>query len=92
MMIILQLLEIYFFCHIKTNRNIPPNTKIVDVPPAIVDRLMYKSCLFMRVTNIDNDPSSSTISVGFRDNYLYSKINITDKTIYMVGFYYLKDI
>lgn len=20
------------FCHIKTNRNIPPNTKIVDVP------------------------------------------------------------
>lgn len=92
MMIILQLLEIYFFCHIKTNRDIPANTKIVDVPTAIIDRLIYKSCYFMRVTDKDNSSSAAGIAVGLRNNYLYSSTNITENAAYIVGFYYLKDI
>lgn len=97
MMIILQLLAIYFFCHIAVSKDIPSGDNIVEVPSAIVDRLIYMSALFMRVTSKINNLAAANISVGVRNNdgiyYLYGGSDITASNInYVVGFYLLKDI
>lgn len=84
------------FCHIAISKDIPSGDNIVEIPPAIVDRLMYNSSLFTRVTT-RNNLTAANIIVSVKNNngiyYLYSSLNITaSNTNYIVGYYLLKDI
>ena len=86
------------FCHIKISKNISPYTNIIEVPPAIAERLIYKSSLFMHVADKFNNAVSENINIGLRkDNknhyYLYTSSDIsTSNSSYIAGFYFLKDI
>ena len=85
------------FCHIKTNKDVPADNNIVEIPPAIASRLVYHSNLMFRLTSKVNNKGASTAAVGVRvtdDRYfIVSSSNIlATSTNYLVGFYLLADI
>ena len=71
---------------------------IIEVPPAIVKRLLYDTCQMMRVTSSYNTSLSYMGAVGIRHYiptkkyFLFSPTAITKDYTYLIGFYLLKDI
>lgn len=97
MMKILPLLEIYFFCHILTTKDIPSGNGIVEIPPKIFDRLVYSSNLMLRVTSKLGTTTAANVTIGIKDisgiHYLYSgSVFHSSVYNYLIGFYLLKDI
>lgn len=98
MMKILLLLEIYFFCHIKMAKDFEASAPIVEVPPAIVSRLLYNTCQMMRVSSNINTSLSYMGAVGIkydtntRKYFIFSPTATTKDYSYLVGLYLLKDI
>jgi hypothetical protein len=71
---------------------------IIEVPSAIVKRLLYDTCQMMRVVSSYNTSLSYIGAVGIRYDtltkkyFLYSPVAITKDYTYLIGFYLLKDI
>ena len=86
------------FCHIKMGKDFEASAPIVEVPPAIVQRLLHDTCQMMRVASSYNTSLSYMGSVGIRYDiptkkyFLYSPVATTKDYTYLVGFYLLKDI
>lgn len=71
---------------------------IIEVPPAIAQRLLYDSCQMMRVVSSYNTSLSYMGAVGIRYDiptkkyFLFSPSDTGKDYTYLVGFYLLKDI
>ena len=96
MMKILQLLGMYFFCHINIVKPIPSNNKIIEIPPAIADRLLYSSSNAITTSKVPNLPRSRTFTlfvIKEGSNYYFaSSEDISSYANYIVSYYILKDI
>lgn len=98
MMKILLLLEIYFFCHIKIKKTVKAGDNIVEIPPAIFDRLLYKSNHIEAYTTSLDTIGRHFIEVGITKSasdekyYLISNSPVTLIGAYLVGYYILKGI
>lgn len=85
------------FCHIKIDKDFEAGAPIIEVPPAIVKRLLHYTCQMMRVVSSYNTSLSYTGAIGIRYDvstekyFLFSPIATEDCT-YLIGFYLLKDI
>ena len=95
MMIILLLLVIYF-CHIKLTSYVQSNQNIIEVPPAIYKHLMFYSNQMVLVDGSNGGLASNIITYIQFDNskyYLRSKNSFSSPPyMYLFGFYVLKDI
>ena len=85
------------FCHIMIDKDVPVDTNIIEIPPAIASRLIYFSNLMFRLSSKVNNKGASNAAVGVRVTnnryFLISSSNIVATTSnYLVGFYLLKDI
>ena len=84
------------FCHIYIRKSFSANENIVEIPPEIYDRLLFKSQRFNNAKNFDSFISSDSYEVGVRSrngkHYLISNASIGVVGDYLVGFYILKDI
>ena len=85
------------FCHISTDKDVPADSNIIEIPPAIASRLIYYSNLMFRLTSKINNKGASNVAVGVKvtDNRYFlvtSSSIIASSTNYLVGFYLLKDI
>lgn len=94
-----QLLEIYFFCHAQIKKAIKAGDNIVEIPPAIVDRLLYYSNLLIICSADFNGRATTNTAAGIRresDDKPYFLFCATDinpvSQRYIIGFYLLKDI
>lgn len=71
---------------------------IIEVPPAIVQRLLHGTCQMMRVASSYNTSLSYMGAVGIKYDiptkkyFLFSPTATTKDYTYLVGFYLLKDI
>ena len=86
------------FCHIKMGKDFEASEPIIEVPSAIVQRLLYDTCQMMRVASSYNTSLSYIGAAGIKYDistkkyFLYSQTATTKDYTYMVGFYLLKDI
>ena len=85
------------FCHIIIDKDVPSDSDIIEIPPAIASRLMYLSNLMFRLTSKVNNKGASNAAVGVKVKgnryFLVSSSNIiASSTSYLVGFCLLKDI
>lgn len=86
------------FCHIKMGKDFEASAPIIEVPPAIVKRLLYYTCQMVRVASSYNTSLSYMGAVGIREDtiakkyFLFSPTATTKDYTYLVGFYLLKDI
>lgn len=99
MMKILPLSEIYFFCHVRINKDIKAGNNIVEIPPAIADRLLYQTNLLIICSTGFNSRLTSNTAAGIRkesDDKPCFLICATDLSplsqSHIIGFYLLKDI
>lgn len=97
MMKILQLLVIYFFCHIMVNKYVGSYQLLIEIPPDIYKRMLNKSNYLMSLTVVDNVSTTSMITVGAtkaKDGkyyiYVQDAFDATGKCL--IGYYILKDI
>lgn len=95
---ILLLLAICFFCHIKMGKDFEASEGIIEVPPAIVQRLLHYTSQMERVASNFNTSLSYTGAVGIKYDiptkkyFLFSPSATTKDYSYLIGFYLLKDI
>lgn len=87
----------YFFCHILVTHPIDKDQPIIEVPPAIFDRIIYYSATFNQVpsslgTSKVYDVTMYVKTAEDGKHYFYSIGNITLVDYYLVGYYILKDI
>lgn len=84
------------FCHIRIKKRIYSGQPIVYIPPEIYDRMLVRSNRLSKLATGINSTSISNVDVGVKLNdnkcFLYSKNDISDTGMYLVGFYILKDI
>lgn len=84
------------FCHIKLIHYVGSYSNIIEVPPAIYERLMFYDNQMFAVGNNGEPISGSIFSTIASDNgkyYLRSKSGFNSPPYkYLVGFYILKDI
>lgn len=96
MTIILQLLEICFFCHIKTTTPLNPDINIVEVPPAIGGRLSYNySQCFGEFVGSKEGSIRAGCNIVYDNGRYYFHINgsFTDVgKVHVWTIYQLKDI
>lgn len=77
---------------------IAQNSNIVEIPPEIYKRMLYKSNYLMYVRPVDSVSQVYWIAVGTRKSlsdekyYLYSASDIGTIGNYLIGYYILKDI
>lgn len=100
MMKTLLLLGIFCFLHIKITKDFNQNDNIIEIPPAIYDRMCNKGIQAQLSSNKDNNTSNFWFDTGIRKSssdgkyYLFTGRNIPDTFIgyYLVCWYVLKDI
>lgn len=86
------------FCHIKVNNPISQYGYIVEIPPAIYDRMVNKANKAYIMSTMDDISGVVDVTVGVtkssRDGkyYLYSSIAINIIGNYLIGYFILKDI
>ena len=84
------------FCHIKLSHYISSYVNIIEVPPAIYERLMFYDNQLFAVGNNGEPITGSIMSIIVSDNgkyYLRSKNGFSSPPYkYLIGFYFLKDI
>lgn len=85
------------FCHIMLSKEVPTGGHIVEVPPAIYNRLSYTTANMFRERSALGVFASYAISVGIvKDDgkyYIVANGVVNGKLYqYLTGFYYLKDI
>lgn len=56
------------FCHIKIKKAILKNRPIVEIPPAIHDRMLFTTQRFGKVQNVHNLIAFSNVDVGVLPN------------------------
>lgn len=97
MMKILQLLVIYFFCHIMVTNKLHALEDLIEIPPDIYKRMLNKSNYLMYSWTADALSDTSLISVGVAKEsdekyYIYVKDALDDIGRCLIGYYILKDI
>ena len=86
------------FLHIRVIKAIARDDNIVEIPPEIYKRMLYKSNYLIYVKIKDNLTIANTCVVGTRKSlsdekyYIYSQSGIGTAGAYLVGFYILRDI
>lgn len=83
------------FCHIKLTKDYKAHEPIVELPPAIYDRLLYHTYTMRAVTVGLEQYGSGAAQVGVKNvdkKYYLDCANALASINYLVGFYYLKDI
>lgn len=85
------------FCHIKLSLSVPSGEHIVEIPPAIYNRLLSTTCAMTRERFALNNYASYSISTTIiQDNgkyYLIANSVVKGELYnYLNGIYYLKDI
>lgn len=84
------------FVHFKYEKAADPETRLIEVPPAICDRLLFFSTFGMTVFDKKNSNAGQVVlAVTDRDNkcYLTNKNTITSGTgKYIFGTFMLKDV
>ncbi len=98
MMKTLLLLEMYFFVHIKITKYVEPKDNIVEIPPAIYERLLYSSnrLTICRLRDNYNEVGSTDVgivkSVSDEKYYMFGGKQLESIGAYLTGYYSLKDI
>lgn len=97
MMKILQLLVIYFFCHIMVTNKVDALQNLIEIPPDIYKRMFNKSNYLMYLRTVDTFSKNSLISVGIAKesdgkHYIYVREALNDIGMCLIGYYILKDI
>lgn len=88
----------YFFCHILVTHPINnKNQPIIEVPPAIFDRIIYYSATFNQVPSYLGRAKVYDVTMYVKTaedgkHYFYSIDDITLVNYYLVGYCILKDI
>lgn len=86
------------FCHIKIKKAILENEPIVEIPPEIYARMLHTGQKFNMVgDSLNVIYNGSDVDVGVKrledkKYILFSEKPILETTLYLVGFYILKDI
>ena len=86
------------FCHILVEKTLYVDRYIIEIPPEIYKRLLYKSCVFTCLGTIDDEIVTQFVNVGVSVNpnsrkyYLYTGSVVSDVGNYLIGYYILKDI
>lgn len=85
------------FCHIKLTSQVSVGEHIVEVPPAIYNRLLCTTANMTRERFAPNNYASYSVSVTIRQDkgkyYLISNSLVNGELYnYLNGIYYLKDI
>ena len=85
------------FCHIKLTKPVKSGKPIVEIPPAIYDRMLFNTQTFYQVSKLFGSDSSYAVNVGVlnpKDNkyYLFCKHDIYETGTFLVGFYILTDV
>ena len=88
------------FLHIKITKEFNVNDNIIEIPPAIYDRMYNKSVQAQLSGSKDNNTSNFWFDCGIRKSlsdgkyYLYSGRIISDTFVgfYLITWYFLKDI
>ena len=86
------------FCHIKVNKPISQFGRIVEIPPAIYDRMVNKANKVYTMSTMDDISDVFDVAVGVTKSssdgkyYLYSNIAINITGNYLIGYFILKDI
>lgn len=91
------IIENVLFCHIKIKEKILAYQPIVEIPPAIYDRMLFYTQRFSQVLPIMNSDKYDDviIGVGVQDGkkyFLFCPDNISLIGSYLVCYYILKDI
>lgn len=97
MMKTLLLLAIFCFLHIKVNRTYDNFENIIEVPPAIYERLMFYANQIYVIggskRNVYSSPITATMLFNNGKHYLVTNEKFTSPPYeYLIGFYILKDI
>lgn len=85
------------FYHIKINKVIS-HDNIVEIPPEIYKRMLYKSTNMLIVSTKDNDSTALRVNAGVRKSshngryYLFTDSEINRIGFYLTGCFVLKDI
>lgn len=88
------------FCHIEIKKSIPQNEPIVEIPPAIYDRMLVFSQQFYKLQPAPNFNSATSVIVSVAANkpeynnkyFLFTKAPLFETGLYLVGYFILKDI
>ena len=85
------------FCHIEIKKAILKNEPIVELPPAIYSRMLFKSQYFTLTLTDINTSNILGITVGVnklddKKYFLFCSQDINIVGSYIVGYYILKDI
>lgn len=85
------------FCHIKINKEIQIGESIVEVPPAIFNRLLCTTANLTRQLDTTGTIGGYIVYTGIKEengkHYIYADTLINGKVYkYLTGIYYLKDI
>ena len=85
------------FCHIRIINPVLKKQPILEIPPAIYDRMLFTSQKFNQVFTDDNNFLSTSLLLGVIDvdGKKYFSCNNEDlktSNTYAVGYYILKDI
>lgn len=86
------------FCHIKIKNRILKGEPIVEIPQEIYDHMLFTTQRFNKLNTYVNINSVSTVDVGVglsaenKKYFLYTNVDIYEKSLYLFGIYMLKDI
>lgn len=84
------------FCHIKIKKRALKGEPIIEIPPAIFDRMLFRTQRLSKVQNGVNLIAFSDVKVGVKVEdkkyFMFSDVDIFETSTYLVGFYILKDI
>ena len=98
MMKILLLLEMCFFCHIKIKKAILKTEPIVEIPPEIYNRMLFRTQKFIKAIDTTGALfTGSAIDVGVKEledgkYVLFAQVSIYETGTFIVGYFILKDI
>ena len=86
------------FCHIMVTKNLNADDNLlIEIPPDIYKRMLNKSNYLMSLTIVNNNSTSSFVSVGTsKENdgkyYIYVRGTLNAIGTCLIGYYILKDI
>ena len=85
------------FCHIMVTKYVGYDSFLIEIPPDIYKRMLNKSNYLMSLTIVNNNSTSSFVSVGTsKENdgkyYIYVRGTLNAIGTCLIGYYILKDI
>lgn len=86
------------FCHIKLTGKISKYDAIVEIPPEIYKRMLYRTNTFVSTGVLDNIAVTGFVNVSVITSsydekyYIYVASDVNDSADYLIGYYILEDI